>query len=629
MLKLRDFFHLPQVDEFIGQLISGGPGLRLVAGLDLRQPAGTPSPAGVQPGDFLPSGRATVFWILMEEILAAHPGQRCVVVTEEKGSVRIPRGLKGRIDAEAQPPYEYAGHRSRFQPPPALVVDHLTEKTVRPALAAAQKGLTVLSQIDTVFRGAKVARQLTELGADPESLGGLAWILYVQRMAALCPKCRQPFSLDPAQLTRLRQQHPTLAHLLGDKVGFYQAGGCPECRNTGRQGDIAVFDIFRAQGLSSVRTDQPAANRSLYPAPGCPRPPGAGGFLPFRRRPVSPHLSPARRPGARPDGVKRGFRKPASPTGSRPPGAPAADECLDLSPGHQPGSHHLQRPWGPGSAALPAHLRAVRRRPGYPILPAPEGRAEVLAAVGWDPALILKQLDAAQVFSRQEIRDPAPFSGQPPGVAPEPEAEPLRAGLYVPLIAQDQRVGLMVVQSTQKVRFEPGDTALLQAFAHQAALALQRSGLVDQLWAKIDQLETAQAELARKERMEHEMELARQVQQSVLPTTFPQISGYRFAAQNEPARRVGGDFYDIFALDDGHFGLAVADVSDKGIPAALYMALTRSLLRAEARRVRSPAAVVANVNRLLSELGEAKNFVTLFYGVVTRSARRLTYTRWA
>ena len=122
-------------------------------------------------------------------------------------------------------------------------------------------------------------------------------------------------------------------------------------------------------------------------------------------------------------------------------------------------------------------------------------------------------------------------------------------------------------------------------------------------------------------------ELARQVQQSVLPRTFPRVEGYRFATRNEPARQVGGDFYDVFVLDEGHFGIVVADVSDKGMPAALYMALSRSLLLAEARRESSPRVVLANVNRLLLELGEPDMFVSVFYGVVEGATGRLTYTR--
>jgi sigma-B regulation protein RsbU (phosphoserine phosphatase) len=197
----------------------------------------------------------------------------------------------------------------------------------------------------------------------------------------------------------------------------------------------------------------------------------------------------------------------------------------------------------------------------------------------------------------------------------------------VPLVAEGQQVGLMIVHSTRKARFAPGEIALLRTFANQAAVSIQRAALIERLWANIAELEAAQARLVRQERLEHEMELARHVQQGVLPQVFPDAPGYRFAACNQPARQVGGDFYDVFALDEDHIGVVIADVSDKGTPAALYMALTRSLLYAEARRERSPRAVLLNVNRLLRELGEPHMFVTVFYGVIALCTRQLTYAR--
>jgi sigma-B regulation protein RsbU (phosphoserine phosphatase) len=184
-----------------------------------------------------------------------------------------------------------------------------------------------------------------------------------------------------------------------------------------------------------------------------------------------------------------------------------------------------------------------------------------------------------------------------------------------------------MVHTAQKPHFTPGEIALLQAFANQAAVAVQRTGLIEALRGKIAQLEAAQAELVKKERMERELELARQVQQSLLPRIFPLAPGYKFAARNEPARQVGGDFYDVILLDADRFGVAIADVSDKGMPAALFMTLTRSLLLAEARRERSPRSVLINVHRLLLELGRPEMFVTLFYGVIEGAARRLTYAR--
>jgi sigma-B regulation protein RsbU (phosphoserine phosphatase) len=156
---------------------------------------------------------------------------------------------------------------------------------------------------------------------------------------------------------------------------------------------------------------------------------------------------------------------------------------------------------------------------------------------------------------------------------------------------------------------------------------MQRADLIDTLRDKIGQLEAAQAEVAKKERLERELELARQVQQNMLPHIFPLLPGVTFYARNEPARQVGGDFYDVFVLDADRVGLVIGDVSDKGMPAALFMALTRSLVRAEAQRELSPLIVLERVHRLLLETAEADQFVTLLYGVLDLTRHTLTYVR--
>jgi serine phosphatase RsbU (regulator of sigma subunit) len=264
----------------------------------------------------------------------------------------------------------------------------------------------------------------------------------------------------------------------------------------------------------------------------------------------------------------------------------------------------------------------------------PDATAEVLAVEGWDPQLLHSRLAAEELLevgSDLEAGGRAsPFSSWPPGIPPrhpDVAGAELRGGLRVPLIAQHEVVGLMIVHSTRKARFTAAEVALLQAYADQAALAIQRAGLIESLRDKVDRLEAAQAELAQKARLERDLELARQVQQSLLPRVFPDLPGITFAARSEPARRVGGDFYDVFALADGCCGIAIADVSDKGLPAALFMALTRSLLLAEARREASPRQVLLNVHALLLELGDPEMFVTVFYGVIDPVARTLTYAR--
>src|SRR5215204_6546620 len=93
--------------------------------------------------------------------------------------------------------------------------------------------------------------------------------------------------------------------------------------------------------------------------------------------------------------------------------------------------------------------------------------------------------------------------------------------------------------------------------------------------------------------------IARLIQQTLLPKTLPKLSGYDIAAYYQPAREVGGDFYDLFELENGRLGLVVGDVTDKGIPAALVMATTRTMLRASAQRLFPPAEVLKRANEAL------------------------------
>jgi sigma-B regulation protein RsbU (phosphoserine phosphatase) len=252
-------------------------------------------------------------------------------------------------------------------------------------------------------------------------------------------------------------------------------------------------------------------------------------------------------------------------------------------------------------------------------------RAEILASHGWDLARIESPVELSV-----DAQSERPFGERPPGIGelrPGVRAANIRGGILLPLVKQGEPVGALIVQSGRRARFGPAEVSLLRGLASLAVVALQRAGLIEQLRQKMAALEAAHEGLAQKERMERELELARGVQQRMLPRTFPQIPGYEFASHYRPAREVGGDFYDAFLLDDDHFAVAVGDVSDKGMPAALYMALTRSLLRAEGTRTRSPQATLARVNQLLTELGERDMFVTVFYGIVERSSGLLTYCR--
>jgi serine phosphatase RsbU (regulator of sigma subunit) len=148
-------------------------------------------------------------------------------------------------------------------------------------------------------------------------------------------------------------------------------------------------------------------------------------------------------------------------------------------------------------------------------------------------------------------------------------------------------------------------------------------------------LKAAQSELIEKERLERELELAAEMQRMLLPATLPQFDRYRFAAYLAPARQIGGDLYDVQALGDDHVAVLIADVADKGMHAALLMAVTRTLFFQEATRSLRPREVVYAVHRGLLALEAPVEgygidaFVTAFYGVLHRPSGRLTYVRAA
>jgi PAS domain S-box-containing protein len=132
-------------------------------------------------------------------------------------------------------------------------------------------------------------------------------------------------------------------------------------------------------------------------------------------------------------------------------------------------------------------------------------------------------------------------------------------------------------------------------------------------------------EAQQRERIEQELRIARLIQQTLLPKTLPKLSGYDIAAYYQPAREVGGDFYDTFELEDGRLGLVVGDVTDKGIPAALVMATTRTMLRVSAQRLFPPAEVLKRANEELVADIPPNMFITCLYAILDTESGRLVY----
>ncbi len=642
MLALKDFYHLPQVDSLVAQIVRGRAGLVVVAGLDPRPGAGYGDGVGET---FLPSGRSTIFGILAREMLEAHPAAPASLVSTQRDAIRLPRALKARVrlpPLKNVPPLSVQLAESIDRGSEIILLDGLDLETVEPALTAGRAGARVVAQLDSVFRGSAVARHLLDLGAGIDSLAGLAWAVTVLRLPTLCPHCREGATLDPAREVELRRLYPDWPP--GGTV--FRAAGCVHCGGSGRRGDVAAFDFFQVDAPPPALFEQPStlsleeyvlrlALAGQVPIDDLPRLEAGQLHRTYRLLSASERaLHETNRQLARKLAELQAANRVLEQRTESLVSLQEIAETLISSTQLHDLAQRITRHVVDVCRADRSILYVMR----------PDATAEVLAVNGWDPAFVGARLDALEVFGpagqgRPPSEAPsaarataaaAAFDGWPPGIPyrhPDLEGAVLRAGLRIPLISQNEIVGLMIVHSTRRPRFMPGEVALLQTFANQAAVAMQRAGLIDSLRDKIARLEAAQAQIVQKERLERELELARQVQQSLLPSVFPVLPGFRFAARNATARQVGGDFYDLFRVDEGHFGVVIADVSDKGMPAALYMTLTRSLLLAEARRELSPRAVLAGVHRLLLELGDPNMFVTVFYGVVDRTACTLTYAR--
>ncbi len=154
---------------------------------------------------------------------------------------------------------------------------------------------------------------------------------------------------------------------------------------------------------------------------------------------------------------------------------------------------------------------------------------------------------------------------------------------------------------------------------------LQQKNL--ELQKAYEELRSAQAQLIEKEKLERELQLAKEIQQGILPRSVPELAGFSFGSVLSSARAVGGDLYDFVPLDENRVGVMIGDVSDKGIPSAIFMALTRSLVRAEAVHSRQPWEVLHQVNHILMEISDSPMFVTMLYGVLDRLEQTFSYAR--
>ena len=197
----------------------------------------------------------------------------------------------------------------------------------------------------------------------------------------------------------------------------------------------------------------------------------------------------------------------------------------------------------------------------------------------------------------------------PDGIA---ERMDIKHGAALPLIANAELVGVMIIGVPHANQMPEGRALnILVGIAQQTALAVDNARLSRDAMAR--------------QRMEQELTLARDIQTSFLPKESPRVQGWGVASAWQAARQVGGDFYDFIPLPGGRYGLVIADVADKGVPAALFMALSRTLMRAVAFTGRAPADALSRANELILSDSRSDLFVTMFYAVWSPTTGEVIY----
>jgi phosphoserine phosphatase RsbU/P len=214
-------------------------------------------------------------------------------------------------------------------------------------------------------------------------------------------------------------------------------------------------------------------------------------------------------------------------------------------------------------------------------------------------------------------------SGEPLRISPSrwPEdrkqLEALNAELLLPLAVQDRLLGFLSLgPKLSEEPYSPNDVRLLRSVAAQTGLAIENSRLT----------EAVATEVAQRERLNRELEIAREVQQRLFPQSGPKVPGLDYAGRCRPASSVGGDYYDFVGMCDGRLGIAIGDISGKGVPAALLMASLQASLRGLA--IANPPALstlMANLNRLIYDASPSNRYATFFYGVYDPATREFVY----
>ncbi len=184
--------------------------------------------------------------------------------------------------------------------------------------------------------------------------------------------------------------------------------------------------------------------------------------------------------------------------------------------------------------------------------------------------------------------------------------------LAVPIIMNDTAIGALDVESDKLSAFNQNHLEILQFFADASAISLEKAILHHQILEK--------------KKLEEQMQIAKDVQSSLLPAQPPEIEGYDIAGICIPTFEIGGDYYDYIKLDDNNLAIVIADVSGDGIPAALIMASFRAMLRNQLRLHNESAEIMNMLNQQIPEVSRKRDFITAFYGKLNFKENTFAYT---
>ena len=204
-------------------------------------------------------------------------------------------------------------------------------------------------------------------------------------------------------------------------------------------------------------------------------------------------------------------------------------------------------------------------------------------------------------------------------IAPDVNQEPhyvqgkasTRSEIAVPIVSGGEVIGALNLESDTLDAFSEADVEFLEFFAVAAAISIEKAVL--------------HREMLEKHRIEQQLQIAKEVQVALLPAADPVLEGYDIAGTNVPTWEIGGDYYDYLPQPDGRLGVAIADVSGKGVPAALIMATFRAALRAQRVRGMPLDAIADRLNRILLDSMDSSRFVTAFYGLLEPGTGRLSF----